>query len=52
MFHVGGKKKYSEKSLKKISTDIFQNDISAKIIKGIKENIYSYFRFSCSVCAQ
>lgn len=42
MFHVGVKKKYSENLLGKLlSTDTFQNDISSKIIKVLKENIYS-----------
>lgn len=42
MFHVGVKKKYSENLLRKLlSTDTFQNDISSKIIKVLKENIYS-----------
>lgn len=53
MFHVGVVKKYSENLLRKLlSMDIFQNDISLRIIKVIKENIYSYFIVSCSVCAQ
>lgn len=53
MFHVGVVKKYSENLLRKLlSTDILQNDISLRIIRVIKENIYSYFIVSCSVRAR